>query len=289
MAKILNLSDNFCMNDTTSNKASHPQTLWARTQILGGYGKYINESGVSDLKEIVFEESNIVPIGGVQFAMEQIFGAKGSIEIPKLNDVMQIGAQESNVTPSNGMPYPYGQRVCLFGVGTGGAAENNITVLKDKYNEYIIPDMIPFRFSSEELSEADRVKYFGKKEIDDVTAYYLKKFDSEPVIRHVFKNGEDGEDGSEVDATYFNSATETGVSSFTESCLTINKKDIREWFKYNGNIEDSRVNTIGLFSAVYDSANNDYANIQLFSKLNIPTEPLSLTKDMNIIYRVYGA
>ena len=148
---------------------------------------------------------------------------------------------------------------------------NEIVEIVNKYNEYIIPDMIPFRFSAEELSEADKVKYFGKKEIDNVTAYYLKKFDSEPVIRHVFKNGEDGEDGSEVDATYFNSATETGVSSFTEICLTVTKKDVREWFKYNGNIEESRVNTIGLFSAVYDSANDDYANIQLFSKLNIPT------------------
>lgn len=289
MTKIL--KDSICLDDKIAGsvQAKHPQTLWARTRVIGGYGIHKNEYGVSQLHETVFDQSNIVPIGGVQYAMESIFGVKGSLTIPTLNDIAQIGAIGSMVAPSGGMPYAYGQKVCLFGVGTGGAAENNITTIKDKYNEYTLPEMIPFRFTNEDLSETDRLKYFGKKDIDDSIAYYLKKFDTDPIIRHVFKNGEEGEDGSEVDSSYFNTGSETGVESFTECCLTISKKDVREWFAYNGNIEESRVNSIGLFTAVFDPELNDYANIQLFSKLNIPTEPLSLTKDMNIIYRVYGA
>ena len=31
----------------------------------------------------------------------------------------------------------------------------------------------------------------------------------------------------------------------------------------------------------------DFRDVRLFSKLNIPTEYLSLNKDLNIIYRVY--
>ena len=292
MNKIL--SDRLHYKDDILNSKPHPKTLWARTKIIGGYGLHKNNSGVSSLGEIVFETENMVPLIGVQYAMETIFGVKGSLNIPTLNETMQIGAL--GVTPlksvleSAGMPYLYGQKVCLFGVGVGGAAENNITALEVKYNETNVSDMVPFRFTNSELDTVDSNKYYGKKITDDgYIAYYLKRFDTDPVIRHLYKNGEEGEDGSDVDNTYFESYSETGVQTFTELVLTISKKDVREWFQYNGNIEESRVNSIGLFTAVYDEVEKDYAQIQLFSKLNIPTEPLSLTKDMNIIYRVYGA
>lgn len=287
MAKILR--DKFSPHDNIAGASSHKNTLWAKTDIIGGYGLYKDGNGVSQLGEIIFRQQNIVPIGGVQNAMEMIFGIKGSLQIPTLNESMGIGAQNSMIEPSKGMPYAYGQKVCLFGIGTGGAAENNLTTLDDKYNETNITDMVPFRYTNDALSESDVIKYFGKKSVNNVTAYYLKKFDADPVIRHLYKDGEDGEDGSEVDSTYFSSSTDIEVESFTECCLTIDKKDVREWFAYNGNIEECRLNTVGLYTAIYDPDLEDYANIRLFSKLNIPTEPLSLTKDMNIIYRVYGA
>jgi hypothetical protein len=287
MDKIL--KDSFHMEDTVECKQKHSPTLWHHTQIIGGYGLHKDSRGISHLGEVVFTTENMVPLTGVQYAMEMIYGVKGPIEIPTLNDTMQIGAIGSTIAASDGMPYPYGQKVCLFGVGTGGAAENNITALEVKYNETSIVDMIPFRYSGEELSTSDSAKYFGKRSVDGVTAYYLKKFDSDPTIRHLYKNGEEGEDGSEVDSTFFNTLTAMGVESFTEAVLSINKKDIREWFTYNGNIEECRINSIALFSAIYDAALKDYANILLFSKLNIPSEPLSLSKDLHIIYRTYGA
>lgn len=285
MSKIL--TDHISLTDKINT--NHKRTFWARTEIIGGYGLHKNKLGISELDEVVFTTENMVPLIGVQYAMEQIFGVKGSLTPPTLNDTMGIGAQGSTIVGDENMPYPYGQRVCLFGVGTGGAAENNLTALEVKYNETSIVDMVPFRYTNDVLAPADQFMYYGKKMENDITAYYLKRFDTETVIRHCFKNGEEGEDGSEVDNTYFTSHNEIGVQSFAESCLTITKKDVREWFDYLGNIEQTRINSIALFTAVFDKEQNDYANIQLFSKLNIPTEPLSLTKDMNIIYRVYGA
>lgn len=283
------LKENISIKDKVGSSAKHAPTLWAKTRVIGGYGLHKNSQGISSLDEVVFDTENMVPLIGVQYAMEMIFGVEGSIPIPALNDTMLIGAQGSSVAPIGSMPYPYGQKVCLFGIGTGGAAENNLTELDVKYNETNVVDMIPFRYTNEALPDSEEIKYYGKKIVDDTMAYYLKRFDVDPVVRHLYKNGKDGEDGSEVDSTYFSSSTELGVESFTEIYLTITKKDVREWFEYNGNIEEARVNTIGLYTATYDADLNDYANIQLFSKLNIPTEPLSLTKDMNIIYRVYGA
>lgn len=281
------LRDRLFMGDKIAG--SHPQTLWAKTKVMVGYGLHKNRMGLSELDETIFETENIVPIGGVQYAMEQIFGVSGPITIPVLNDTMGIGAQNTTVAPLGGMPYAYGQSVCLFGVGTGGSAENNLTVKESLYNEFTVPDMIPFRYTNEPLSDSDEKKYFGKKTVDGITAYYLKRFDTDPVIHHYYKNGEDGEYGAEVTSSIYSTSMETGITSLTECCLTINKKDIREWFTVNGGIEESRVNSVGLFTAVYDSIQKDYAQIQLFSKLNIPTEPMSLTKDMNIIYIVYGA
>lgn len=262
--------------------------LWARTEIIGGYDLYKNDRGISELGEVVFRTHNMVPIGGVQYVMEMLYGVTGPIVVPTLNE-KGIGAQSSTVVPSESMPYAYGQKVCLFGVGTGGANENNLTALEVKYNEHELNGMVPFRYTSLPLAETDKLKYFGMKTDEGGTAYYLKTFDADPAIKHLYKDGEDGEDGSEVNSSVFGSSNEVGIESFTETLLTISKKDIREWFAYNGNVETPRINTIGLFTAVYDSVKHDYANIKLFSKLNIPTEPLSLSKDMNIIYRVYGA
>ena len=282
----LKLNDRLAFADKL---ATSKPGFWARTQIIGGYGLRTNKLGVSSLDEVIFETENMVPLIGVQYAMEAIFGVKGTLPVVSLNDSMGIGAQGSLVLPTGNYPHAYGQRVCLFGVGTGGAAENNITALEVKYNDTNVSDMIPFRFTTADLGIDERDKYFGKKNENGYTAYYLKRFDNDPIIRHLYKDGEGDEDGSALDGTYFENPGNFGVQSFTEACLTISRKDIREFFDYIGNIEESRINSLGLYSAVYDETLGDYANIQLFSKLNIPTEPLALSKDMNIIYRVFGA
>ena len=168
----------------------------------------------------------------------------------------------------------------MFGVGTGGAAENNSTVHDVKYHESDIKDMIPFRYTNAGLNGSDANKYFGRKEVNGEIAYYLKRFDTEPQIRHLWKDGEEGEDGSEVDSTVFNTSRNEHIESFTEVLLTITKKDVKEWFKANGGIENTRINSIALFTGVYNSDDDDYQMIKLFSKLNIPTEPLSLAKEL---------
>ena len=284
----------YLSKNTIDTHAGHAPTLWAKTRIMGGYGLHKNSQGISELDEVVFDQENMVPLGGVQYAMEMIYGVSGPIQVPRLDaPPYNIGAVGSTVAPSGGMPHPYGQKVCLFGVGYGGTEENNLTVIEVKYNDYEVAAMVPFRYTADPLSEADKLKYYGKKTEADssIISYYLKRFDEDPKIYHLRKNGVDGEDGSEITSVEeaYNTPLGEGIETFTESLLTITKKDVREYFESIGKIEETRVNSIALFSAVYDNDLKDYANITMFSKLNIPSEPLSLTKDMNIIYRVYGA
>lgn len=307
MSNMIKLSDKLSLSknivDVNKGSSSKKHTLWSKTQIIAGYGLHKNEQGISELDEVVFETENMVPIGGVQYAMEMIYGVKGPLTIPTLNS-KGIGAQNSEIVPEGENPYPYGQRVCLFGVGCNGATENNLTVKNVKYNEFELNEMIPFRFTNDPLTESESEKYFGIKDIPvgesnldgSIRAYYLKRFEVDVLtntdsrIYHRFEDGIEGEDGSEVGNSIFeNTGNEMGIESYTEVTLTVDKKDVREWFDYNGKIEMSRVNEIGLFTAIWDNKLKDYANIQLFSKLNIPTEPLSLTKDLVILYRTYGA
>ena len=85
----------------------------------------------------------------------------------------------------------------------------------------------------------------------------------------------------------------TAVESFTECVLRITKKDVKEWFISIGQEDRTRITTIALFNGRFVKNTSDpgdygdYQDVRMFSKLNIPTEYLSLTKDLNIIYRVY--
>lgn len=289
MNKII--TDQIAMND----KISHPG-IWAKTEVIFGHGLHKNANGISELDEVVFETTNMVPLIGVQYAMEMIFGIKGDLKIPRpVISGSQLGSTDisggASISGDKDMPYPYGQMVCLFGIGTGEGQNGNIVAPEVYYNETNVTNMIPFRYvaSNNDILTADeKLMYFGKSSAGDAayTGYYLKRFDHDPIIYHKKT------DGSDVEESIFDSGTKTPggtIESFTECNLTITQADVREYFNARGNTEVPRISSLGLYSAVFDTTAKEYANIQLFSKLNIPTEVLTLTKDMNIIYRVYGA
>ena len=135
-----------------------------------------------------------------------------------------------------------------------------------------------------------------------MVGYYLKAFETEPIIRHYYKSSDDSEYYDEVNNTVWTSYNTSPIDSFTEIVLKIGKNDVKEWAEATNGLESSKVNTVALFSGDYNpygySGLNsmgelvalppDYQNVELFSKLTIPTEPLQINKDLDIIYRVYG-
>ena len=140
------------------------------------------------------------------------------------------------------------------------------------------------------LSNEDKLKYFGKK-LNSGSAYnyYLKRFENTPIIKHIWRTDDYNEPETEVsseDVWRINLGSNI-VESFTECVLKVTKNDAKDYFNATPTPERARINTIALFSGEYVAASGDYRDIRLFSKLNIPTEYLSLNKDLNIIYRVY--
>lgn len=294
--------------------------LWARTEVIGGYGDIIeNPTGKSSIGEVVFRQHNIVPIGGVSYVMEQLFGVPESqITIPTLYSTNGIGKPNSAVPTetyerpdgTKSIIYRYGHHVQLFGIGITGTAENDVSIYQPDYRENNIEiskvntdgltvtgTLLPFRYTAATLNSAERKQYFGKKiDSEGITGYFLKRFETDPVIKHIWKTGEDVDNEEMVsDAdVWTNTAGMNAVETFTEIYLKISKKDVKEWFVSIEQEDRTRINTLALFNGQFvagsDAADyGDYRDVRLFSKLCINPEYLNLSKDLNIIYRVYGA
>ena len=330
------MSDTRILNDRVCFKKEeldiHASSgIWAKTEILCSNGEVINNpTGKSSFAPgCPFTKSkNMVPIGGVEYVFEKIFGVAGTqFEVPTLYTEAGIGKPnslppaetyripdtEKGLMQTKNIVYRHGHLVQLFGIGITGTAENDITVYPVDYREKSITlsrvtkdglslkgTMVPFRYTAEQLSSVERQRYFGKKAEDDGnTAYYLKRFESDPVIKHVWVTGEDYEDGDErlvsSSEVWDNTVGTNTVESFTEIILKVSKKDVKEWFVNLEQEDRTRINTIALFNGRFVKNDDDptdygdYEDVRLFSKLNIPVEFLSLSKDLNIIYRIYGA
>lgn len=318
MEKNLKISDSIKPHD---NFAIEPggNGLWARTEIIAGYGDIIkNPTGKSTLGEEIFHGHNMVPIGGVSYVMENMFGVpENQIIIPTLYSTSGIGHSDSAVptetyiTPEGtaSVIYRYGHFTQLFGVGITGTGENDVSIYDVDYRENSInitkqnPEgltvtglMLPFRYTTEVLDTDERKQYFGKK-VDEfgITGYYLKKFEGDAVIKHIWKTGEedDTEELVSPDDVWSVLPGANAVESFCEMYLKITKKDMKEWFIAQDQADRTRINTIALFNGQFirddeSGADGDYRDCRMMSKLCINPEYLTLSKDLNIIYRVYG-
>ena len=291
MNNITNLTDRLGYSDKISSHGKKP----LRTKIVGGYDAYTDKCGVTRFGEVVFETENMIVLGGSQFTLEKLFGVRSELDIQYLEDIYaDAGFTPSTITDNN--VYLPNATVCLFGVGVGGADESITSVHDVKYYERdmgTLGEWIPIRRVEGSLTVDEAAKYHFKRTVNigdgEKTEYYLKKFEYEPTIKILWANGEGGEDGTQVNSDVHTTpnSNETPIETFIEMTLKISKKDVREYFTDNMHIEQARINSIGLFSAVYDDGVEDYRKVKLFSKLNINNEMLSNSKDLTIVYRIY--
>ena len=332
MSKII--SDNIYKRDGIDAPKQHRSGMYQKTEILGGHGIITDVNGITSLEENMFHERNMIPIGGVQYSFENLFGIAGPMRVPTLYEVSNgtIGLPDVSVldygsmgedisyyipaldgdTDKKDIIHPIGETVCLFGIGITGSATNAITKPPVSFLEYSIQNslavedekqlsgtMIPFRYTPNQLSNTDNIKYYGRTKqwssdnIDNI-GYYLKKFESEPVIKNFWKAAsDDTESTNEVtQAEYYPRTSTTNsstIESYVEMILKITSKDVKEWFDANDNIDATRINTIALFTGRYNKEKGDYENVRLFSKLTLKVENLSLEKDFDIIYRIYAS
>lgn len=258
MSTPMILTDGMRLKDKMFMMPDSPRSgMYARTQVLGGYGLY-EHNGVTCLGEVAFDDSNMIPIGGSQRCFESLWGVPGPLTVPTLFDVSggEIGLPNRSIVDyeqeaenvryyipaKNGdtnyayVPHVPGDIVCLFGVGLTGSATNVLTKPDVNYLENSIQAsmaiengkemtgvMLPFKFNANQLSEADSLKYFGKTgtwsaAAVDPIGYYLKKFERNPEIKHFWKaSSDDTESTNPVSQNEYYPRTNTANSSTIES------------------------------------------------------------------------
>ena len=257
--KRIPLNDKISTHDECGNKIKpmrmEEQNKVFRTQIIG----------LDSLTgEKLWETENQIVLGGALFILEKCFNVEAPITVDYINNIMGINTAD----PIEEI-YPKDTHVCLFGVGIGGCGDAYTSVVDVKYHEREIFDMIPFRITDEEMVGSEENKYWLKRHEDDgKISYFLKSFESKPEIKVLWRDGEEGEDGSEVATGVHNTERTEPIETFIEMILKVNKKDCREYFEINGNIEAARINSIGLFTghlSTNEYGELDYKQVKLFS------------------------
>lgn len=279
------LKDSMSAFDTIDTSGGVPKVIskqqkTLRTKVTGYLGDNINP-----FDEKIFDEENQIVIGGALFILEKVFGVEPNLYVDYLNNIMGIATDDMSTD------LYADTHVCLFGVGVGGCGDSIRSVKDVNFVEREIFEMVPFRITDEDLNPSEQKKYFFKMEKDNKTHYYLKTFEQQPVIKALWKDSDDqDEDGSEVEAGVHESTRTEPIETFVEMILKISKKDVRDYFELYGDIEQCRINSIGLFTGAKRTladGTTDYQQVKLFSKLNIPNEMLTLKKDLTIVYRIY--
>lgn len=279
------LKDSMSAFDTIDTSGGVPKVIskqqkTLRTRVKGYLGDNINP-----FDEKIFDEENQIVIGGALFILEKVFGVEPNLYVDYLNNIMGIATDDMSTD------LYADTHVCLFGVGVGGCGDSIRSVKDVNFVEREIFEMVPFRITDEDLNPSEQKKYFFKMEKDNKTHYYLKTFEQQPVIKALWKDSDDqDEDGSEVEAGVHESTRTEPIETFVEMILKISKKDVRDYFELYGDIEQCRINSIGLFTGAKRNladGTTDYQQVKLFSKLNIPNEMLTLKKDLTIVYRIY--
>ena len=192
--------------------------------------------------------------------------------------------------------------ITLWGVGIGGSGDAFGDRKAVKFYERELgqnghsDQMIPFRIVSAPFASTDdnfNKYYMMRQREDSLYEYYLKAFEITPVIKVLWRDGAEGEDGSEVDSDVYKTNRTDDIDVFSEMICKISNADLGEYFEKIGQVDMARINSIGLFTGrrvEISDGRYDYTNVKLFSKLNMDNEPLQQstgTRTITLCYRLF--
>ena len=268
---------------------------------IDAYGK---ASVRSEFDKILYKAHNIVPIGAYQFAFDKLFNIgldqESTLRVGDLNDeapMMNIGVprakykstgytSETNGSKSiggvniSGLNYIFG-----FMIGDGGAREDNITAIAPDYKNRSLYRAIPFRMSNDDYPIAEG-KYYGKMSVGGVDSFYIKKFDNPPPrIIHAWVSN-NSEELDIVDDTVFSSTSSLAIESYVEMNFSVDDKDGRAFFETLSTTP--RVNEFALVSGWFNSDENDYEALRIFTHFTRPSISLGPGDSIEAIYRLYA-
>lgn len=276
---------------------------------------YGNKSYRTVFDKVLYEDENIVPIGGYQFAFNKLFNIgldqESTLRVGDLNDEapqMKIGVQRSmyqsnfydaecsisngEVVVNAGVNISALNFIFGFMIGDGGAREDNMTAIAPNYKNRTLYRAIPFRMSNDGMPFPNGM-YFGKTQIyqgsvntEPVTSYYVKMFDNpRPHIVHSWVTDNPNE-LSVVDDSVFASTSSLPIESYVEINMTVTEQDARGFFTSTGT--SPRINEFALVSGWYNHQKADYESIRMFTHFTRPSIALADGDSIEAVYRLYA-
>lgn len=223
--------------------------------------------------------SNTVVLGGAILALEKLCDTQAAFKPTTLNDILSIPV--SGTTAGK-------EKIALFGCGTGGAQLDFGNVVATDIKQNNVKELIPMRYGAA-LTGVDAGKYFLKANNSDgaTFSWYLKEFDSAPVIKSYWKNAVDSEgEGTEITEDISNSVRAEGIETYAQFELSLNTNDVREYFVANGNLKMARYNTFGIYTG--EKIGDEYGNVRLYAVVNFNNRDVSLANSASFVYRLYS-
>ena len=239
------------------------------------------------LGETIYEGLNKVVIAGSAFTASKHFKISAEAMTPSYNEILGLEHTIKEPAP-NGVRDD--EKVYLFAVGMDGCGPTPKEVYPVNYTSWISPDgLIPFRYQpvNNDLTPADRKKYFGRKliERDGRIAYYFKKFESiSDTIQQRYL------DGTPIDENVYTSERTDEVETFVRMHLILNREDCRDFFNLTVGQEESRVSSLSILTAWKKNINgiDYYQDIRPLTKFHFPVESLiDNSKGLDITYTLY--
>ena len=291
--EVKNLSDRLSAVENVKKQYSNG-IKWGHKPV---FRTCITRLAYNEFGECIAEDEfhNETVLGGALTVLEKLWGVAAPLKIASINNLLGINDTVSLADSSASNE----DIVCLWGVGIGGSGDAFTAVKQVHFYERELgqnghtDEMIPFRVVSEPFSSTDPnySQYYMMHQRDDgYFEYFLKKFEIDPIIKILWKDGAEGEDGSEVGDDVHNTSRTDDIEAFVEMHCKVDVKDIREYFEHLGMTQMTRINSLGLFTGRYtklDDGRYDYTNVKLFSKLNFNNEALLNAKTILYKYRVY--
>lgn len=230
--------------------------------------------------EVIFKKNKII-LPGSMLVASKLFDIDLPFVTPSYNTALGLDQSTTSLEDTSAT-----EKVYLFAVGTDGTTQVG-TIADVDYSKWIDPDdLVPIRMvlPNNDLSEANRNLYYGRKTRDDYILYYFKTFDQPPMIVIEY------EDGTEVDSNVYTSSNTMDIKVYVELRFTITKNDCREYFANTTGISDARVSSISLLTATPVTGSDGYVyyqNIRPLTKLHISEEKLDdIEKGLDITYDI---
>ena len=270
----INQKDSFKLDLFDATKAVSKKGARFHTEL-----KFEDEFG-----RVLFTDSNELMLAGGMHTLAKLANVDKPILLKTMNKDLSVAAVEEAV------PYKGPRRedvIFGFAIGIGGCGDMFDTVNPVYYNERTITSQIPFRKVKTDmgLSPTERNQYYMKKTAGAYHEYYIKKFETEPILKAEYDDPSFGPVPVEPDKADPNRI----INTYLEFKLKIGPEDVREYFKINGvGLRKARVNTLGLVHGYKDNNANEYKGVNLWSKITFNNEALdNETKAIIVTYKVY--